>query len=247
MNVAKLDKIYTENSSNTFSGLVSKFNATGYLEAMKYTFLNFTWIVHLLLFQIIISILILFNWKSVLKDFLFLTLFATSISFIIYVLSNNYHVPERFSFSILGLSSLVLLVFFNSIGASPANFRFKFLVPILILCSLFPYPYLTRFSTELASRQNLYEDRNQLAKNQSLVLGLLDSKAVVISGASSLRFDWINPYIQFKSIDPRDRTLILGWHNLSPIWSNKVKDLGLNPSNIYENLTDKKYLLGIEN
>jgi SpoVK/Ycf46/Vps4 family AAA+-type ATPase len=41
-----------------------------------------------------------------------------------------------------------------------------------------------------------------------------------------LRFDWINPYSKFESIDPRDRTLILGWHNLSPVWNQKVKELG---------------------
>ena len=238
MNAAKLGEIYDENSSNTFSSLVIQLNPTGFLEAIEYSFLNFTWIVYLIIFQILISILILFNWKSTLKYFLFLTLFGTSISFTIYILSNNYHVPERISFSILGLSSLVLLAFFNSIGTSPANFRFKYLVSILIVCSIFSYPYLTRFSTELTARQNMYEDRNELAKNQSRALGSLESMSVVISGASSLRFDWINPYIQFKSIDPRDRTLILGWHNLSPVWNKKVKDLGLNPSNIYENLVD---------
>jgi hypothetical protein len=238
MNAVKLGEIYNKNSSNTFTSLVSQFNPTGYLEEIKYALLNFTWIVYLILFQILISLLILFNWKSALKYFLFITLFGSSISFIIYVLSNNYHVPERISFSILGLSSLVLLAFFNSIGTSPSNFRFKYLVSILIFCSLFSYPYLTRFSTELSARQNMYQDRNELAKNQSLALGSLDSKSVVISGASSLRFDWINPYIKFESIDPKNKTLILGWHNLSPVWNQKVNDLGLNSSNIYENLTD---------
>ena len=238
MNAAKLGEIYTENSSNTFSGLVSQFNPTDYVEAIRNAFLNFTWILYFLLFQIFISILILFNWKSTLKYFRFLILFGASISFIIFVLSNNYHVPERISFSILGLSSLVLLTFLNSVSASPANFRFKYLVSILIFCSLFSYPYLTRFSTELGARQNMYDNRNKLAKNQSLALGLLDSNAVVISGASSLRFDWINPYIKFESLDPKNRTLILGWHNLSPVWNQKVNDLGLNSSNIYENLTD---------
>jgi hypothetical protein len=84
----------------------------------------------------------------------------------------------------------------------------------------------------------MYKDRNEIARNQSLALGSLDTKSVVISGASSLRFDWINPYIKFESIDPRDRTLILGWHNLSPVWNQKVKDLSLNESNIYENLIE---------
>jgi hypothetical protein len=139
----------------------------------------------------------------------------------------------------LGLSSLVLLAFFKSIKTSAANFEFKSLIIILLLFSAFSYPYLTRFSTELNARQNLYKDRNELANNQSLSLGSFAPEAVVISGASSLRFDWINPYNKFKSIDPRDRTLILGWHNLSPVWNKKVKALGLTKSNIHENLVDK--------
>jgi hypothetical protein len=136
----------------------------------------------------------------------------------------------------LGLSSLVLLAVFSSINASATDFKIKSLAAMLIFCSVFCNPYLTRFSAELNARQNMYKDRNELAKNQSLALRSLEPKAVVVSGASSLRFDWINPYSKFESIDPRDRTLILGWHNLSPVWNQKVKELGLIESNFYENL-----------
>jgi len=180
----------------------------------------------------------LFRWKGAQKYLAFSVFFGASISVIIYVLSNNYHIPERITFSMLGLSSLVLLVFSKSMKASAANFEFKSFIIILLLFSVFSYPYLTRFSTELNARQNLYKDRNELANNQSLSLVALEPDVVVISGASSLRFDWINPYNRFESIDPRDRTLILGWHNLSPVWNKKVKDLGLVKSNIYENLVD---------
>ena len=180
----------------------------------------------------------LLRWKSAQKYLVFSVFFGTSISIIIYILSNNYHIPERITFSMLGLTSIVLLVFFNSIKVSAANFEFKFLIIILILFSVFSYSYLMRFNTELNARQNLYKDRNEVANKQSLSLGSLESDVVVISGASSLRFDWINPYINFESIDPRDRTLILGWHNLSPVWNKKVKDLGLTKSIIHENLVD---------
>ena len=236
MNAEKLGQIYEENSSNTVSRLFSEFNLVEYLESIKNAFLNFTWIIYLIIFQILIFSFILARWRGALKYFMFSIFFGISISFIVYVLSNNYHIPERISFSLLGLSSLVLLAFFNSINASASDFKFRYLITILILCSVFSYPYLARFSTELNARQNMYKDRNEIARNQSLALGSLDTKSVVISGASSLRFDWINPYIKFESIDPRDRTLILGWHNLSPVWNQKVKDLGLNESNIYENL-----------
>jgi len=238
MNAEKLGQIYEENSSNTVSRLFSEFNQVDYLESIKNAFLNFTWIIYLIIFQILIFSFILARWRGALKYFMFSIFFGTSISFIVYVLSNNYHIPERITFSLLGLSSLVLLAFFNSINASASDFKFRYLITILILCSVFSYPYLARFSTELNARQNMYKDRNEIARNQSLALGSLDTKSVVISGASSLRFDWINPYIKFESIDPRDRTLILGWHNLSPVWNQKVKDLSLNESNIYENLIE---------
>ena len=239
MNAEKLSEIYKENSLNAAFALFSEFNLMEYFESIKNAFLNFTWIIYLLIFQILLSSLMLFRWKSAKKYLAFTVFFGASISVIIYVLSNNYHIPERITFSMLGLSSLVLLAFSNSIKASTANFKFKSLIIILLLLSTFSYPYLTRFSTELNARQNLYKDRNELANNQSLSLGSFAPEAVVISGASSLRFDWINPYNKFKSIDPRDRTLILGWHNLSPLWNKKVKDLGLTKSNIHENLVDK--------
>ena len=239
MNAGKLGEIYKENSPNAASALFSEFNLMEYFESIKNAFLNFTWIIYLLIFQILLSSLMLFSWKGAQKYLVFSVFFGTSISVIIYILSNNYHIPERITFSMLGLSSLVLLAFSNSIKATTANFKFKSLIIILLLFSAFSYPYLTRFSTELNARQNLYKDRNELAKNQSFSLSSLEPDVVVISGASSLRFDWINPYNKFKSIDPRDRTLILGWHNLSPVWNKKVKDLDLTKSNIHENLVDK--------
>jgi hypothetical protein len=236
MNSEKLSEIYSENSSNTIYRFFSEFNQMKYLESIKNAFLNFTWIIFLIIFQIILSTVMLFRLKSVLKYFVFLVFFGASFSLIIYVISNNYHIPERITISMLGLSSLVLLAVFSSINASATDFKIKSLAAMLIFCSVFCNPYLTRFSAELNARQNMYKDRNELAKNQSLALRSLEPKAVVVSGASSLRFDWINPYSKFESIDPRDRTLILGWHNLSPVWNQKVKELGLIESNFYENL-----------
>jgi hypothetical protein len=243
MNAEKLSEIYKENSPNAASAFFSEFNLMEYFESIKNAFLNFTWIIYLLFFQILLSSLMLFRWKGAQKYVAFSVFFGTSISVIIYILSKNYHIPERITFSMLGLSSLVLLAFSKSITASAANFEFKSLIIILLLFSAFSFPYLTRFSTELNARQNLYKDRNELANNQSLSLGSLEPDVVVISGASSLRFDWINPYNKFDSIDPRDRTLILGWHNLSPVWYKKVKDLGLIKSNIHENLVDNNVFL----
>jgi hypothetical protein len=148
-------------------------------------------------------------------------------------------VPERITFSILGLSSLVLLSFFMSQTNRSDSIKSNFVIPLIILSIISSLFYLHRFKAEFNARQDMYKSRNDLAQNQSKVLGLLDPKVVVISGASSLRFDWVNPYQKFKSIDPRDRTLILGWYNLSPAWIQKVKSLSLDSNNIYINLFDE--------
>ena len=133
MNAGKLGEIYKANSPNAASALFSEFNLMEYFESIKNAFLNFTWIIYLLIFQILLLSLMLFSWKGAQKYLAFSVFFGTSISVIIYVLSNNYHIPERITFSMLGLSSLVLLAFFKSIKASAANFEFKSLIIILLL------------------------------------------------------------------------------------------------------------------
>jgi hypothetical protein len=152
MNSEKLSEIYSENSSNTIYRFFSEFNQMKYLESIKNAFLNFTWIIFLIIFQIILSTVMLFRLKRVLKYFVFLVFFGASFSLIIYVISNNYHIPERITISMLGLSSLVLLAVFSSINASATDFKIKSLAAMLIFCSVFCNPYLTRFSAELNAK-----------------------------------------------------------------------------------------------
>jgi hypothetical protein len=97
------------------------------------------------------------------------------------------------------------------------------------------YDYFKRFSVELNARQNAYQTRIVYAQNQREFFSKLDSE-VVITGASSLKTEWQNPYVKFKPIDQRNKTLTLGWHNLSPLWFEKVKNLNLNKNDLYSNL-----------
>jgi hypothetical protein len=236
MNENELKKILEKNSANTLSEVLQRFSIKKYYEALKVSFQNATWILYLLGLQIFILLITVTMNKVHLSDLWIYFVFVFSITFLIFILSTNYHVPERITISVLGLSSLMLMVFltFNLSKINSTSLSFILLLLILISSVL----YLNRFYLELSARQGLYKDRIEIFQEQSKILGSLNEEIVVVSGTSSLRFDWTNPYKPFRSIDPRNKTVILGWHNLSPTWNKSVSALGLNYRDIYSNFSD---------
>lgn len=231
MNESGMKKILEKNSTNLLSQIIQINSFRNYIKALKVSFQNATWILYLIGLQVFILFVTLFS-KRINSIYLGLYLiFIFSITFLIYILSINYHVPERITFSILGLSSLMLITFLCLNLSQRLHTRLIIiLLPLLIFSSLL---YFNRLYLELSARQGLYKDRIKISQEQSRILGQLNNELIVISGASSLRFDWIDPYKPFESIDPRDKTLILGWHNLSPTWNKSVENLGLNYRDIF--------------
>jgi hypothetical protein len=236
MNESELKRILEKNSTNELSEIIQKFSFENYIGALKFAFQNATWILYLLGLQIFILLITVTMNKVHLSDLWIYFVFVFSITFLIFILSTNYHVPERITISVLGLSSLMLMIFltFNLSKINSTSLSFILLLLILISSVL----YLNRFYLELSARQGLYKDRIEIFQEQSKILGSLNEEIVVVSGASSLRFDWTNPYKPFRSIDPRNKTVILGWHNLSPTWNKSVSALGLNYRDIYSNFSD---------
>lgn len=240
MNESELKRILEKNSTNELSEIIQKFSFENYIGALKFAFQNATWIIYLLAFQLFILLIILIKEKITLSYLWIYFVFIFSITFLIYILSINYHVPERITVSILGLSSFMLIALLGlNLNQKPSISLNYILLPLVLL---FSFLYLNRFYVELSARQGLYKDRIKISQEQSKTIGNLSDEIVVISGASSLRFDWTNPYKPFGSIDPRDKTLILGWHNLSPTWNESVKALGLNHRDIYSSFPSDKVL-----
>jgi len=93
---------------------------------------------------------------------------------------------------------------------------------------VFIYLASTRISIETSAREGLYLTRQAYANQQIESLSKLDKQAVISNG-SGLKTHWRFPYTKWKTFDPRDKTIILGWHNLSPlsIEQFKIRDLKL--------------------
>lgn len=238
MNDKVLNNILSENSNLNYSKIIKGISFSHFAETIKQSFLNYTWILILIVIQILIFSAIYLKQKFTISFLIFNCLLGFTLLSLVYILFNLYHFPERIVLGVCSITFLSLLSFFSVNSMSFGTINRTVLISIYTAFIIFSLFYLIRFNTELDARQKLYSDRNNISESQTISLAGLDPQAIVISGASSLRFDWINPYEKFRSIDPRNKTLILGWHNLSPVWSKKAASLGLNPKDIYENLLE---------
>lgn len=191
-----------------------------------------TWILKFLLLLIFYSLIINFTTKNSFKSLLFYTVLSINAIVLLIILSNFYQLPERISFNLLSAIILTSLITLINVNIKTHKFLTAFLLFMLIISG---YDYFKRFSVELNARQNAYQTRIVYAQNQREFFSKLDSE-VVITGASSLKTEWQNPYVKFKPIDQRNKTLTLGWHNLSPLWFEKVKNLNLNKHDLYSNI-----------
>ena len=87
---------------------------------------------------------------------------------------------------------------------------------------------ISRISVETKAREGMYLTRQAFANQQINSLSKLGNQ-VVISNGSGLKTHWRFPYTKWSSYDLRDKTIILGWHNLSPLSEEqfRIRDLDL--------------------
>ena len=211
---------------------LDRINFSKTVENIKNEFNPWTWILKFLLLLIVYSLLINYINKNLYRLLFYLSGLSLSSIVLLVILSNFYQIPERISFNLLSAIILTTLISAINVNFKTHKFYSALLLFILILGS---YIYLKRFNVELNARQFAYQTRIDYAKNQQEFFSNLNSE-IIISGASSLKSEWQDPYLKFKPIDPRNKTLTLGWHNLSPIWFEKVQNLNLNKNDLYSNL-----------
>ena len=178
--------------------------------------------------------MILIIGLSKLKDkifaeyFKFVVLQALMLYIFIVVLSTGYQIPERISLNLL--AALTLSLFAHTNAHNKMRFENKLILNIssIFLLLVFTYLALMRISIETSAREGLYLTRQAYANQQIDSLSKLDKQAVISNG-SGLKTHWRFPYTKWRTFDPRDKTIILGWHNLSPlsIEQFKIRDLNL--------------------
>jgi hypothetical protein len=238
-NLSKVLEITEENSARKF---IQNFSFNQLIENTKLAFAPWTWIVMLFGLSVLVTFFNKFQKPKVFEYTFQVLLFFLGIPVLFLYLSSSYHLPERISVNLLGGLSLILItlsaVNFQNIK-KPSVLISSLQILILLVGS---FMYLNRFQIELDARQDLYKTWRSIGTQQQQSLSSLPGNTKVIGTASSIKSDWQNPYSLFKSIDQRNLTLVLGWHNLSPVWQKGAQNIGLSPDNLFENLRSPNIL-----
>jgi hypothetical protein len=242
MNSQNLSKILEITEENSVRKFVQNFSFNQILENTKLAFAPWTWIVMLFGLSVLITILNIFQRSKAFEYSFQVFLFSLGIPVLFLYLSSSYHLPERISVNLLGGLSLILItlsaVNFQNIK-KPSALISSLQILILLVGS---FMYLNRFQIELVARQDLYKTWRSIGTQQRQSLSSLPENTKVIGNATSIKSDWQNPYLLFKSLDPRNLTFVLGWHNLSPVWQKGAQNIGLSPDNLFESLRSPNVL-----
>jgi hypothetical protein len=236
MNSENLKKVLEVTNGNQLMVFLQNFSIKKIVENTKLAFAPWTWLVMLFALIVVVNLLNVYRKPKIWEFISQLVLFATGIPILFLYLATSYHLPERISVNLLGGIALILLTISTQYSNSNVKSRriiFVSQVLIAIIGSMF---YLQRFQIELEARQDLYLTWRSIGEQQRISLSSLPKEIKVIGSASSIKSDWQNPYTNFKSLDERNNSFVLGWHNLSPVWEEGIKRMNFNSDNLYANL-----------
>jgi hypothetical protein len=206
---------------------------------VKAAFSPWTWILKIQIIMILIIGLSKIRDKDFGRYVRFLGLQGLALLIFIFVLSAGYQIPERISLNLL--AALTLSMFAQMSVFTIIELRKNLITTLssLILIVIFIYLTLTRLSVETRAREGLYMTRQVYANQQINSLSKLE-RQTVISFGSGLKTDWRFPYSKWKSFDPRDKTITLGWLNLSPLSQEQFKMRNLNLANFPKGVIDNE-------
>ncbi len=236
MNSENLTRVLDVTNENQLIVFLKNFSIKKIVDNTKLAFAPWTWLVMLFALIVVVNLLNVYRKPKIWEFIAQLILFATGIPILFLYLATSYHLPERISVNLLGGIALILLTISPQYFNSNVKSRRTILVTQILIAIIGSIFYLQRFQIELKARQDLYLTWRSIGEQQRISLSSLPKEIKVIGSASSIKSDWQNPYTNFKSLDERNNSLVLGWHNLSPVWEEDIKRMNFNSDNLYANL-----------
>lgn len=238
MNSTNMMKINEFTQENNLSKVFNFFTLSNLIANTKIAFNAWTWIVMLFAFQFISILISIRVGKDKIKFIFFAFLVTIGVPSLYLILNIYFKLPDRVSVSVMAMVSLLILTLGLDALRSGIKQKTIFTFIQLSLVLIFSFFYLQRFQVELQARAALYEDLRDIGSKQQQSLSSLPNEVLVIGSASVIKAEYQNPYVKFNSLDLRNKTIILGWHNLSPIWERSIQKYNLPESDFYRNLME---------
>ena len=241
MNSEKMQMILTLTNKSIGPRSLFSTNPEAIFKLVKEAFNPWTWIIKYIALILLFAGLINYH-QSNLKKYLLqnVSIFASSV-FLIVVLASGYQIPERISLNLLAAISLAL--FATTMQTNNIKTKIpRILNIVLIIAMIFlARDTFNRFTVELNAREGLYKTRQAYAIQQGNSLAE-QGNSTIISNASGLKSHWRYPYSSWTTFDSRNKTIILGWQNLSPISQIQFNEQGLKIEDFPKKFIDSNIL-----
>lgn len=182
-------------------------------------------------------LMLFLRWPNV-KVFLSLNLITYSfLYFSMIYISNFLRQPERVQVSAIFIAILVPLLAMTSKERTDNTMNhetlklIQFLLIVLILS--FSFPQIKYLDSKYSGANSVFWIKQQEFFES------FPKEAIFVGNASQFRNNWRNPYLVQES-EIEKRIFELGWHNYSPHWNEKARQLGLDPKNMWKSIINNK-------
>ena len=141
--------------------------------------------------------------------------------------------PERVQVSVIFLAILISLL---SFVFSSVDKNVDFINPAVVISGIL---LILVTSNSLNQYNHLINKVQKWSDSfwysQLDYLSRFPADSIFVGNASQFRNNWISPYVVSK-FEVENRILTFGWHNFSPHWVTRVRNLGLNSDNLFESV-----------
>lgn len=206
--------------------------------------INWEWFSLASLIPLSFVFFLFFLWPKV-KIFLIVTTFSYLFGYTIMVYVALYlRQPERVQVSAIFLGILIPLFVFMVI--TPKNkFKISLNQPIALIMSLITFLIAAKIYSQSQYLDKKYSGANNVFwMNEIEFLSKFPADSIFIGNASMFRNNWINPY-KVSHFEVENRIMSLGWHNFSPHWETRAKNLGLNPNSLIKEIVNKSNIFWV--
>jgi len=194
---------------------------------------NWEWTNFISLITLFYVIFLLLSFPKPIS-FILLTTASYAVLYLIMVYVAGFlRQPERVQVSVIFLAILISLFSFvfssvdkNADFLNPAVVISGILLILVISNSLNQYNYLIK---------KFQKRSDSFWYSQVDYLSSFPTDSIFVGNASQFRNNWTSPYV-ISNFEVENRILTFGWHNFSPHWVARARNLGLNPNNLFESV-----------
>lgn len=211
---------------------------------INYSYSNFYWIFTLIFFAFV-ALFVGLGSKNLI--FLFYSLLIILLSLLInYIFAVSYHLPDRLTFNFIYLALIGFLVLSLSEYSKIKNGKRFNNILFLLMTFLLSINAFQSIPKEFNARAESQKLNIEIFRQQSKILERSNENAIYVGTGSRLRYQWQDPYRAYENMSMGGKALLVGWHNLSPIWTNQVSQLSLNPKEFHQEFINNANLYWID-